>query len=350
MIRQETFTKTNIDRIVAKYKVDYELAARAVFALGLTEALCKSGAEFIFKGGSSLMLLFETPKRLSTDVDILVPPGYPIEDYLKEAAKFYPFRGIQESIRKTNKTISKKHFKITYSSTNADKDLTVIVDVLFAESHYKNLVRKAVNNDLLLCSGEDYYVKIPSPESILGDKLTAFAPHTIGINFYNSDFSNDKRLEVIKQFFDVSCLFDACKNIEEVRATYFAVAHDEIEYRQLPLATTDCLMDSFNSAMCILSRGKFDEGDLGNYIEGFKRISGHVLGRRIHINNVSIDAAKIMLLSASILKGYDPFAVEIYEQDLLEHPPFNKINFVRKDNILAFSLARKSISLLHDIE
>ena len=30
MIKQETFTKENINRIVAKYKVDYELAARAV--------------------------------------------------------------------------------------------------------------------------------------------------------------------------------------------------------------------------------------------------------------------------------------------------------------------------------
>ncbi len=55
MIKQETFTKENIDRVVSKYKVDYELTARAVFALGLVEALSRVGAEFIFKGGSSLM-------------------------------------------------------------------------------------------------------------------------------------------------------------------------------------------------------------------------------------------------------------------------------------------------------
>lgn len=106
MIKQETFTKENIDRIVLKYKVDYELAARAVFALGLVEALSKVGAEFVFKGGSSLMLLFETPKRLSTDVDVLVPPDYDIKAYLDKAAKIFPFKGIEESVRKTNKNRS----------------------------------------------------------------------------------------------------------------------------------------------------------------------------------------------------------------------------------------------------
>ena len=350
MIRQETFTKANIDRIVAKYKVDYELAARAVFALGLTEALCKSGAEFIFKGGSSLMLLFETPKRLSTDVDILVPPGYPIEDYLKEAAKFYPFRGIQESIRKTNKTISKKHFKITYSSTHSDKDLTVIVDVLFAENHYKNLVRKAVNNDLLLCSGDDCYVKIPSPESILGDKLTAFAPHTIGINFFNEDYSNDKRLEVIKQFFDIGCLFDACKNIEEVQTTYFAVANDEINYRRLQISPIECLMDTFNSAFSILSIGKYNGNDLGNYIEGFRRIFGHTIGIKLNISSAVPYAAKIMFLTACIIKGEDPFSYKIHERELIMNPSYNKINFVRRADLYAFSLAYESIHLLYGDE
>ncbi len=92
MIKQETFTKENIDRIVSKYKVDYELAARAVFALGLVEALCKVGAQFVFKGGSSLMLLFDTPKRLSTDVDILVLPDYDIRSYLDKVAQIFPFK------------------------------------------------------------------------------------------------------------------------------------------------------------------------------------------------------------------------------------------------------------------
>ena len=83
MIDKRTYTDENIQRIVATYKVDYELAQRAVFALGLVEALVRSGLRFTFKGGSSAMLLFPAPKRLSTDVDILVEPGADVEKAIK---------------------------------------------------------------------------------------------------------------------------------------------------------------------------------------------------------------------------------------------------------------------------
>ena len=43
MIDKKTYSDENIQRIVATYKVDYELAQRAVFALGLVEALVRSG-------------------------------------------------------------------------------------------------------------------------------------------------------------------------------------------------------------------------------------------------------------------------------------------------------------------
>lgn len=46
-------------------------------------------------------------------------------------------------------------------------------------------------------------VTMPSVDCILGDKLTAFAPHTTGI-----PYNIDKELEIIKQMYDISCLFD----------------------------------------------------------------------------------------------------------------------------------------------
>ena len=76
MIQKETYLLDNIQRIKDKYNLDPELIQRAIFALGLVETLIVVGADFVFKGGSSLMLLNETPKRLSTDVDILVDPAY----------------------------------------------------------------------------------------------------------------------------------------------------------------------------------------------------------------------------------------------------------------------------------
>ena len=91
MIQKETYSLENIKRIKDKYNVDPELAQRSIFALGLVETLSIFGTDFIFKGGSSLMLLNETPRRLSTDVDILVEPGYDIESYINKASRIFPF-------------------------------------------------------------------------------------------------------------------------------------------------------------------------------------------------------------------------------------------------------------------
>ncbi|MBQ6920930.1 MAG: nucleotidyl transferase AbiEii/AbiGii toxin family protein [Bacilli bacterium] len=179
MIQKETYSLENIKRIKDKYNVDPELAQRSIFALGLVETLSMVGTDFIFKGGSSLMLLNETPKRLSTDVDILVEPGYDIESYINKASRIFPFLSFEESIRSTNKTISKKHFRIKYASPRTEREVTIIVDVLFANNRYKKLEQRPIKSNLLICSGDDVIVKTPSVEEMLADKLTAFAPHTI---------------------------------------------------------------------------------------------------------------------------------------------------------------------------
>ena len=47
MIDKRTYSDDNIRRIIATHKVDYELAQRAVFALGLVEALVgEDGMEY----------------------------------------------------------------------------------------------------------------------------------------------------------------------------------------------------------------------------------------------------------------------------------------------------------------
>jgi hypothetical protein len=84
MISIESFFDSNIKRVCEEYKTPYELAQRAIYALGLVEVLRKVGLDFVFKGGSSMMLLFETPKRLSTDADILVSPDCDIDSYVKK--------------------------------------------------------------------------------------------------------------------------------------------------------------------------------------------------------------------------------------------------------------------------
>ena len=351
MIDKRTYTDENIQRIVVTYKVDYELAQRAVFALGLVEALVRSGLRFTFKGGSSAMLLFPAPKRLSTDVDILVEPGADAEKAIKDASVIFPFLSYEESIRKTSKSISKKHFKIKYQSPRTGYPVNVIVDVLFAENRYPKRIALPLKNDFLIDDGgEPVKVNVPCPECLLGDKLTAFAPHTIGINFFNEDFSNDKRLEVIKQFFDVATIFDVCGDFSLVRETYIATAKDEIAYRSLSASYEDCLDDSFRAALCILTWGKFETEDYPNYVQGFKSISGHIVGMKLNPNNAYLPAAKIMLLCACIKKNINPFDLSIEKQALFEELPYSMVNRLAKQMPQAFDLAATAVRIYNGSE
>ena len=108
------------------------------------------------------------------------------------------------------------------------------------------------------------------------------------------------------------------------------------------------LKDSFNSALSILSLGKFSNDDYRNYVEGFKRISEHIVGIRLNPNNAYLPAAKIMFLSACILKDIDPFALDIKQKDLIDNPPYNKINRLVKVQPEAFDIAATAIEIIKE--
>ena len=52
---------------------------------------------------------------------------------------------------------------------------------------------------------------------MLGDKLTAFAPHTTGIPFYKN--GDERFMEIMKQLYDVSSILDGIDDLTEVRKT-----------------------------------------------------------------------------------------------------------------------------------
>ena len=72
MISKDNYGEDHIKQLQLKSRKDPQLIERALYALGLLEALRLTGMEFIFKGGSCLMLLIPQVMRLSTDIDIIV--------------------------------------------------------------------------------------------------------------------------------------------------------------------------------------------------------------------------------------------------------------------------------------
>ena len=73
MISDKTLNLDWINHISRNNRnVDKILIEKVVRALLLLEGLAESGMDFIFKGGTALMLLQGSTKRLSIDIDIVL--------------------------------------------------------------------------------------------------------------------------------------------------------------------------------------------------------------------------------------------------------------------------------------
>ena len=82
MISKETFSLDHIKELEKESNAQVVIIERTMFAFGLLEAISQTGLQFIFKGGSCLLLLLKEPRRFSTDIDIVVPPKTDIDDYM----------------------------------------------------------------------------------------------------------------------------------------------------------------------------------------------------------------------------------------------------------------------------
>ena len=184
MIHPDSRTLVWIEKVAKENNVkDIALAEKTIRAFSLLEALVRSGCPLLFKGGTAEMLHLSSAKRLSIDIDIICPPGTPLENYLETYSAKYGFGEVELVERVSRSDIPKKHAKYYYqvSYPNGNKRDKILLDVLFEDNHYSNVVTLPIQSPFLKIEGEPTMVNLPSYQDMLGDKLTAFAPHTTGI-------------------------------------------------------------------------------------------------------------------------------------------------------------------------
>lgn len=305
MIQPISFAEEHIRDLQKASKCDPVLLERAVYAFGLLEALARVGMPFIFKGGTCLMLLMEHPRRLSTDIDIIVAPGTDLDAFIQEASRIFPFQSVEEQKRIGKNKIEKRHFKFTYDSPTSHRPLYILLDVLFEENHYSELISKEIKTELLLTEPEYLTIPIPSANCILADKLTAFAPHTTGIHL-----NEGKDMEVMKQFYDVTSLLDIFTDLDHVRHTYEKIAKAEAAYRGLEITTKDCLQDTFDAALCIAARGKYLAEEYAVYVKGTRELRGHIYAENYTSEIAAIRAPKVMYLATCLMSGAEYIQVD----------------------------------------
>ena len=322
---------------------DVALVEKTIRAFSLLEALARSGCPFIFKGGSSLMLHMNTGKRLSIDIDIICPPGTAIEDYLEKYSEEYGFGRVELVERAALSDVPKRHAKFFYTVSypgngGADK---ILLDVLFEDVHYSKIVSKPIKSPLLLIEEPDVMVSLPSHEDLLGDKLTAFAPHTTGIPF----FKGEKKctMEIIKQLFDVASLFDITDDLTITKETFSRFAAVELQYRHMdPNDIRPVLDDIFQSALCICMRGTREPEEFKLFQDGISRIGNFIHSERYNLDSAIVNASKAAYLSRLLDRGinevrhYSPDGLMDLADQIIRQPLPTKLNKLKKTHPEAF--------------
>ncbi len=227
---------------------------RCIHALELVGRLSDAGLDFVFKGGTSLVLLLNPVRRLSIDVDIATPESLErIKAVLDQVAVGRPpFPRYEHLSKKDRDAPPTRHFKIYFPSAAGQvAESYVLLDVLAGAHGYPATERRAVAAPFIRLE-TDSQVLLPTVDCILGDKLAAFAPRTIGVLYDPLDRNGQPRerdpLQIVKQLFDVGHLFAEATNLDHADDTYRATFEVQNRYRGGNFSLDQCLDDTIETA------------------------------------------------------------------------------------------------------
>jgi hypothetical protein len=259
---------------------DPGILEKCVHALTLLGYLVESGLPFIFKGGTSLLLHLPEVRRLSRDIDIIC--GRPPAEVGVAVASIggrVPFLRWQEDDRGARSLTRRRHFKFFYRSAlpgNVEQEL--LLDVVEESREVHTIVTRPIRTSFLEPERE-HLVRVPTVESLLGDKLTAFAPHTIGVPLFSARGGEEQFQQVAKQLFDVGVLFEVAVDFGVVAKSYNAVSAQESEYRGNRHSRQAALDDTVLACLALTASKKRDLAlypDAPLLHDGLNKMQGHL--------------------------------------------------------------------------
>jgi predicted nucleotidyltransferase component of viral defense system len=343
MINREEISIGWINKVSKENRnADKILVEKVIRALLLLEGLVKQQLPFVFKGGTALMLHLNTTKRLSIDIDIILPTALnQLDEILDIVAKEQGFLRKELQRRNAKSKIRKQHYKFFYNpihKSNKDEEY-VLLDILFEEINYVRVLKVPIQSAFVPTKGEPVLVDIPCLEDMLGDKLTAFAPNTTGIPYFKNEDSMS--MEIIKQLYDIGNLLDAVSDVNIIKSTFFRFAEKELAYINIDgITQKDVLEDIYETSLCIVTRGADGKGNFEQLQLGIQRITGFIFFESYHLEKAITHASKAAYLS--ILIKYNEKKLEKYENPvqvkewLITEPLNNKLNKLKKSNPEAF--------------
>lgn len=202
--------------------------------------------------------------------------------------------------------VPKAHYTFSYeSSLRGAYSGTVLLDVLNEDSKYPETTEKIIEANWIE-TDEEVKVTVPTIDSITGDKLTAFAPSTIGIPYEKSGQST--AMEICKQLYDLSKLFEQISSVEVVAESFRVFAEHEIKYRKekLPDLTPErVLHDIIDTCLVITKRERGSTEEKEKFAQIQKGIiafgTGYLISGNFRIDDAIQASARIAYLAAKIL-------------------------------------------------
>lgn len=313
MIKEHCFTEEWLEAFKKQKKhqrIDKAILEKMIYALHLLERIKVNGLNFIFKGGTSLVLLLEEENRFSIDIDIICNTNREtLEKILNRVLDSSYFKSFElDEHRSYQKGIPKAHYSFAFdSSTKGKYSGTILLDVLIEDSIYPELTEKPVQCKWIEIE-EETNILLPTIDAIIGDKLTAFAPNTIGIPYFKGKDLQPFSMEICKQLFDLSKLFEKIENIETVAQSFKVFAKQEIDYRKTDtsdLTPEKVLQDTIDTCVILAKKGTGSADEKFKFIQLQKGIrafgTGFLMTGNFRIDDAVPAAARIAYLSAKIL-------------------------------------------------
>lgn len=295
MISAESYSKDWILDVTQKQFPDTNnvLAERVIYALTLLEKLKESGFEFVFKGGTALLLSMGGLDRFSIDIDVVMPDKpKDINARLSAIGESGVFKKFEEDERENRLDVKKGHYKFYFDSVIQKGRLPVVLDVIFDKPTYLQTLALPLACPFVKTGGREVVITVPTLEGLMSDKLTTLASDTVGISF-----GGDNRLQIAKQLYDVARLFDQVKDFEKVRAELERLVPVEARYKKIKNPGVDAILDEcFDFSLVAASRGEHKPDRHKEIYGGAAGLKSYLL-KKIAVDEVMLWAGKIAYAS-----------------------------------------------------
>lgn len=307
MIAPECFSSDWVERCRADFGAGSSLLVeKTIHALALLDALARRDVPFVFRGGTSLLLRLPRLRRLSIDIDITSPlPDGELDLVLAEVGTMPPFERFEEDQRGHHRLPARRHFKFHYTPLRnwGNQTSHVILDVVRDSAVHPRIDRVPLQSPLIRVI-EAAAVSVPSIEGLLADKLTAFAPRTVGV-----PLRPGSAMQVVKHLFDAAELLEAMTHPGELAAAYGVLFAAENRYRDGRFSRDEALEDIADTGRLICGlglKGAPPSAEAEMLQDGARALAGHLLGTRFGQPELKLAAAKLVWVAETLRRGDIP--------------------------------------------